>query len=203
MKNPNPTVGLRKYTGLMVSIIVLVLLVVSLLSLNLFLSSAIRTGGSTISAASGQSSLINQISKDLFLVNSRFQQDMSIAAEQQDLKTAINRFDEVLNAFAEGGDIVVGSNENQETISIEKLEGEDAGLVLFEADKIWGWYKESVDPVFQSQNFETGELLNARDISERYTGRLADLMNVMSDRVQTNIRTMSRLNKPVKKPPAF
>jgi len=106
MKNPNPTVGLRKYTGLMMSIIVLVLLVVSLLSLNLFLSSAIRTGGSTISAASGQSSLINQISKDLFLVNSR----------------------------------------------------EDAGLVLFEADKIWGWYKESVEPVFADQNFQTGEL---------------------------------------------
>ena len=188
MKNPNPTVGLRKYTGLMMSIIVLVLLVVSLLSLNLFLSSAIRTGGSTISAASGQSSLINQISKDLFLVNSRFQQDMSIAAEQQDLKAAIDRFDDVLNAFAEGGDIVVGSNENEETITIEKLEGEDAGLVLFEADKIWGWYKESVEPVFADQNFQTGELLNARDISERYTGRLADLMNVMSDRVQTNIR---------------
>ncbi len=185
--------GFGKYRGLSISIVLLVILIVSLLSLNLFLSDSIKKSGQTTSVVGRQSALINQISKDLFLIDSRFQSNLPINEETAALKQAIDTFEGTLNAFTYGGAVPAVDGSSEEVV-LSKFSGNNAEIVLFESQTMWSWYKDSVAPIFISSSFEESQLLNARDISEKYTKRLAFLMDLVSNGVQAEAEeTLSRL----------
>ena len=182
---------LGKYRGLAILIIILVVAVLALFALNLFLSNSIERNAKVVALTDRQSSLINQVSKDLFLIESRFNQRLPLSDEKQVLKGIVKQFDTMLDALQEGGDIEV----SETAVHVPKLVGGQSNILLFEANTLWEWYKQSIDPVLKDDvaNSESA-ILNAREISEKYTQRLSymveNIASLIRERSVKNIYYM-------------
>lgn len=187
--------GFGQYRGLAISIVLLVLVVISLLTVNLFLSSTIREGSQLSSIVNRQAALINQVSKDLFLVESRFQFGLASTQEILSLKESVGGFNSTLDAFINGGTVEIKtstSGDVQEVVIVPFTNSEIQNL-LFQAQPIWSTYYDSITPVFDEDGVIGAALLNAKDLSDRSTQRLVFLMESVASQVQIQTEeTLSR-----------
>ncbi|MGH1540884.1 MAG: ATP-binding protein [Arenicella sp.] len=183
--NTAPATGfLGKYRGLAISITVLILLIVGLLLLNLFFSNQLQKSTETTNAASRQGALVQQMSKDLFFITSQYQKVLPYSDEKLVLKDTMDVFDGTLTAFAEGGVILSteeGSDIATKQIQVAKIAGPRAKEVISEARTIWQGYLDSVYPIFDKEENNQSELLNATVYAEDNNKRLTELMDSLSD----------------------
>ena len=168
---------LGKYRGLAISIAFLILVIVLVLVLNLIFSQRLNTIITEENAASRQSGLVQQISKDLLFITSQYQKVLPYGEQKKVLKETMDEFEGNLLAFTEGGNIMTPSSETGELVEfqIPKIAGDRATEVLGEATKIWEGYRERVYPIFESEENSQSELLNATVFAEENNQRLTDL----------------------------
>ena len=185
---------LGKYKGLAISLIILVLLVVALLILNLFFSRSLENNAQVAAAASRQVGLVQEISKDLILINSQYQKVLPYEEEKSALKQAMDTFDSTLNAFSDGGVVSIAGVNGVETIQVDKLSSSKSTQVINEAKSIWGQYLEKTRPIFEGANSTQSQLIDARDLADENTVRLISLMEQLSEEIQlTNDQSILQL----------
>jgi len=177
---------LGKYRGLAISIAVLILVIVLLLVLNLVFSQRLNIITEETNAASRQGGLVQQISKDLLFITSQYQKVLPYDEEKSALKNTMDEFEGNLSAFREGGNIMTTSAESGEMIEfrIPKISGSDASAVLQETQQIWQGYRENVYPIFESEENNQSELLNATVYAEENNQRLTELAGALADTVK-------------------
>jgi len=178
---------LGKYRGLIVSLGVLVLLVVALLLLNLFFSQTLEKSGQTTAAAGRQAALVQQVSKDLFIINSQYQRVLPYEDETKALKDNMDIFSNTLNAFSEGGVIVSfdeASSQPTQT-QIDKLDTPAAIEVVDKAKQIWSKYSSTISPLFEDRQHAQSELSAALDVAEENNQELTVLMDSLSNEIQS------------------
>lgn len=178
---------LGKYRGLAVSITLLIVLIIALLFLNLFFSNILEKSSETTSAASRQGALVQQMSKDLFFITSQYQKVLPYSEEKAVLKDTMDVFDDTLNAFANGGVILVteeGSDVPTKQVEITKVSGESATGVITQAKSIWQGYLDNVYPIFDKDENNQSELLNATVYAEDNNKQLTELMDNLADVIQ-------------------
>jgi len=170
---------LGKYKGLIVSLGVLVLLVVGLLLLNLFFSQTLEKSGQTTAAAGRQAALVQQVSKDLFIINSQYQRVLPYEDEAKALKDNMDIFSSTLNAFSDGGVIVSFDETSSEPtqVAIDKLNSPAAVEVVSKAKQIWSQYSSTISPLFEDRQHAQSELTSALDVAEENNQELTTLMD--------------------------
>ena len=185
---------LGKYRGLAISIAALILVIVLLLALNLIFSQRINTIITEENAASRQSGLVQQISKDLLFITSQYQKVLPYSEQKVTLKDTMDEFESNLLAFSQGGNIMTTSSETGEMVEfpIPKIAGDRAAEVLGEATEIWDGYRESVYPIFESEDNTQSELLNATVFAEENNQRLTtlaeSLAGIVKEQGDENVR---------------
>jgi len=135
-----------KYRGLALSILVLVLVVIALALANIYFSDRLQRDSATSTVAVKQSTLIETITKELFVINSQYQKVLPYDQEKAGLKLTMDAFGETLSALSEGGEVesIDSVSGLSETIRIDAVPS--AQEILSKAEVIWDGYKESIFP---------------------------------------------------------
>jgi len=182
---------LGKYKALIFSLCILVFLVVALLGLNLYFSRILEKTAETTAAAGRQATLVQQVSKDIFLLNSLYQQILPYRTEASALNDTMDLFSSTLNAFSEGGTVLVfdESTSQPKQVEIDRLNGPDARAVVDRASTIWEKYKVGISPVLEDRQHSQSELIEARAVAEENNNELSSLMDQLSDQIQAQSET--------------
>lgn len=177
---------LGKYRALAISIAALILVIVLLLVLNLVFSQQLSSTTEKTNAASRQGGLVQQISKDLLFITSQYQKVLPYDEEKQALKSTMDEFEGNLLAFSDGGTIMTTAAETGEIIEfpVTKISGDAASSLLEQTRDIWNGYKENVYPIFDSEENNQSELLNATVYAEENNERLTELSTALADSVK-------------------
>ena len=135
--------GFKKYTGLGLSLGVLVAIIIGLLLFNFYNSGTLQKTAVVTIKATQQNGLVQQINNELFQINSNFQKVLPYDEIKERLKSVTELFDANLDAFTNGGDLVQfnpnGTISNR--VPIEPLQGVQIERSLKEAKVVWDKYK--------------------------------------------------------------
>ncbi len=178
--------GFKKYTGLGLSLGVLVAIIIGLLLFNFYNSGTLQKTAVVTIKATQQNGLVQQINNELFQINSNFQKVLPYDEIKERLKSVTELFDANLDAFTNGGDLVQfnpnGTISNR--VPIEPLQGVQIERSLKEAKVVWDKYKEILQPLFDKELNTQGELIAASDVANDNSEQLQALM----DRLLTEIQ---------------
>ena len=178
--------GFKKYTGLGLSLGVLVAIIIGLLLFNFYNSGTLQKTAVVTIKATQQNGLVQQINNELFQINSNFQKVLPYDEIKERLKSVTELFDANLDAFTNGGDLVQfnpnGTISNR--VPIEPLQGVQIERSLKEAKVVWDKYKEILQPLFDKDLNTQGELIAASDVANDNSEQLQALM----DRLLTEIQ---------------
>lgn len=159
------TTDQKKYTLLIVLLMIFVVFVIGAIVLGVYLSQQVENDRKVISTAFEQPSLVNKTLSDLYRVNNQFNSGEAYNFTQDSLSKVIDLIDKRMNVFASGGDLPViglGSNENLETVAINGATDESK-LLIMNALNLWNEYKDRVDPILNNQQiFNGNETYNRR-----------------------------------------
>lgn len=145
-----------KYRLLISSLFLFSILVVSIMTLNLYVSNQLEKDTKVINTAFEQVSLINQLISDLYIINSQYNAGQASSFVQERLKETTELIDKRMVAFRDGGALPVvgvGNNNQHELVDISPVKDVE---ILSNIDLIWNlWeeYKRRIDPaiIFDSQ----------------------------------------------------
>jgi len=182
---------LGKYQGLIVSLCLLVILVVALLGLNLYFSRTLEKTAQTTAAAGRQAALVQQVSKDVFLLNSLYQQVLPYQNESAALKDTMDLFSNTLTAFSEGGTVLTfdEATSTPKQVKIDRLDEPAARTVLDNAKTVWDKYEAAVLPVLEDRQHQQSEMVEARAVTEENNAELSSLMDQLSEQIQSESET--------------
>jgi len=172
-----------KYRGLALSILVLVLVIIALALANIYFSDRLQRDAETSTLATKQSTLIEIITNELFVINSQYQKVLPYDDNKVELKSTMDTFDKTLRALSEGGEVdtvdaVTGTTKLVQINSIQNTEAQD---IILEANEIWDGYKESIFPIFESEENTQSELRIASDYAVDNNQELTKLMIQLVD----------------------
>ena len=178
--------GLRKYQGLVLSILILVAIIVGLLLFNFYNSGVLQKTAVVSIKATQQNALVEEINNQIFQINSNFQKVLPYDENKDRLKSTTELFDSNLEAFANGGDLVQfnpnGTISNR--VSIEALQGGTIERNLEEAKTVWAKYKAAFQPLFDKSLNTQGELIAASDVATDNADQLQNLMDKLLEEIQ-------------------
>ena len=178
--------GLRKYQGLVLSILILVAIIVGLLLFNFYNSGVLQKTAVVSIKATQQNALVEEINNQIFQINSNFQKVLPYDENKDRLKSTTELFDSNLEAFANGGDLVQfnpnGTISNR--VSIEALQGGTIERNLEEAKTVWAKYKDAFQPLFDKSLNTQGELIAASDVATDNADQLQNLMDKLLEEIQ-------------------
>ena len=178
--------GLRKYQGLVLSILILVAIIVGLLLFNFYNSGVLQKTAVVSIKATQQNALVEEINNQIFQINSNFQKVLPYDENKDRLKSTTELFDSNLKAFANGGDLVQfnpnGTISNR--VSIEALQGGTIERNLEEAKTVWAKYKDAFQPLFDKSLNTQGELIAASDVATDNADQLQNLMDKLLEEIQ-------------------
>lgn len=179
--------GLSKYQGLAVSLLVLVIIIIGLLLINFFSTGALQKSAVTTIKATQQNALVEEISNQLFQINSNFQKVLPYDENKKRLKSISDLFGSNLDAFANGGDLLQFNPNGTvaSRIQIEPLIGESIEKSLEDARLIWNQYLGAFEPLFDKSLNTQSELIQARDVAEDNSEKLQLLMDELLTEIQT------------------
>ena len=179
--------GLSKYRGLGLSLLLLVVLIIGLLLINFFNSGKLQESGDITLKGNQQVALVEEITNELFLINSNYQKVLPYDDIKAELKVSMDDFRQTLNAFSSGGDLIIknpnGTIANR--VTIERLTGGKIDKSLEEAQAIWKEYEEAASPIFAKSQNTQSELINARDVVEDNADKLQSLMDEVLAEIQS------------------
>jgi len=176
-----------KYRELAISISLLILLILAILSLNLYYSNLAQKSLQLSNVATNLGATTQQISKDLFAIQAHFEKVLPYSADKLRLKTAMDEFDSNLNALARGGQVMIRADEDsdQEAMSFqfEGLNDETLSGRVDQALQIWSGYGEKVYSLLDKQENSYEEILSASAYADSNNVKLSGLMDGLSNEV--------------------
>lgn len=174
-------VGLGKYKSITFFISVFVVLILGLLGLNLYISNELQKKSREINIAANQASLVQEMSKSIYIIISQYQKVLPYDKEGLALSHAMTSFELRLRAFL--GHI----NAHVSPLELPKKMLDRRGVeVLIQAEKIWFGYKNNISPLLSNQNNKQEAFLNALTYTNQYNQELTDLMNDLANIIQEN-----------------
>lgn len=176
---------LGKYRGLALYISSLILVIVAVLSLNLYFSAQIEQNSHIMEAASRQTTLVQQMSRQLFIITSRYQKVLPYQAEKDDLRTTVQQFDTTLMAFIRHGQLAHKTSDgSQSTVSAPASYSAEALDLLSQLQQLWQGYQEHVSPLFDQADNSQLALRVATEFVEENNDRLAQLSGQFAQQLQ-------------------
>lgn len=176
---------LGKYRGLAFAIGSLILVIVAVLSLNLYFSAQIERNTRIQEAATTQATLVQQMSRQLFIITSRYQKVLPYQTEKQDLERTMETFSEKLNAFANHGQITVNQADGSaRSVATPSAYSPDGAVLITELTGLWQGYQDNVAVLFQRSENSQLELLVATEFVEENNDQLASLATRFAREIQ-------------------
>jgi sensor histidine kinase regulating citrate/malate metabolism len=176
---------LGKYRGLALYISSLILVIVAVLSLNLYFSAQIEQNSRIMEAASRQTTLVQQMSRQLFIITSRYQKVLPYQAEKDDLRATVQQFDTTLMAFIRHGQLAHKTSDGgQSTVNAPASYSSEAQSLLSQLQQLWQGYQEHVSPLFDQADNSQLALRVATEFVEENNDRLAQLSGQFAQQLQ-------------------
>ncbi len=176
---------LGKYRGLALYIGSLILVIVIVLSLNLYFSAQIEQNTRTIEAASRQTTLVQQISRQLFMITSRYQKVLPYQDEKHRLRDTLDQYDAALTMFLGHGhmDLKQSAGTTTRVVAPSSYHDETAAL-LSQSRELWSGYRRTVYPLFDDVDNTQTALLLASEYVEENNDQLASLSAEFSQQLR-------------------
>jgi len=126
--------ALLKYKLVLIPLALVMLLDLSLLAINYYVTAQIQVSANNINIAGRQRMLSQKITKLAAIIHNSSLRQAPFADDMDKLAEAVALFNETLSAFSKGGSATAVSGE---IIFIDKLTGEHAKENLLEAQFVW------------------------------------------------------------------
>jgi len=177
--------------------LLLILVIIGLALANIYFSDVVKRDADTTNAAVNQSSIVQRISKDLFVIVSQYQKVLPYDKEKLELKATMDDFDTALKAITKGGVIESVNNDTGEItkLKIASVKGEEATEILNRANMIWNGYKDNVYPIFEEEENTQSELVTATDYAEENNLELTGLMERLALIAKEDSDAQSNISK--------
>lgn len=180
---------LGKYFEIVLSITIFLLLYSGILGINYFISLEISDDAHAMQLASRQTRLSQQILAELYATRDNLEAGTSIEAPILELTQSFRQFDEVLDSFIYGGELI-GAGQNQDNFLINADYAEVNRSLLNQIETLWRPYRARISPVMYSiytENFDLEKTLGKTEVaisSARETNpEMLKLLNEFTDTV--------------------
>lgn len=176
----------KKYRSLIISLFLFFVLAVVIMTLSFNISNQLERDNQIVSTAFEQTSLLNQITSDLYIINSQYNIGEASNFTQERLRETVELIDKRVEAFYQGGELPIVSLTNfNETVSINFEPFDDPLLIekIGFVHKQWQEYKQRILPAIALE-----QSTNQNKFHSRYQFYGAVLYN------QGAIRGLGRLN---------
>lgn len=154
-----------KYRSLIASLSLFSLLVVAIMALSLYVSHQLEKDTKIINTAFEQTSLLNQVVSDLYIINSQYNSGQASNFTQKRLEETVKLIDNRMTAFRNGGPLPVvsiGSFNELDVVTINPLQNTDLIKQIDSIWLLWEEYKRRVGPAlnFTADQSDNGEIYN-------------------------------------------
>lgn len=167
-----------KYRTIFISAALFLTFDLGVLVPNFLISSQLKRDATSINLAGRQRMLSQRMTKALLQVERSRSNPSQLTQTQQELKKAVNLFDETLNAFSTGGSVTGGDGN---TVSLNPVETEKAKQLVIQAQEIWSPYKTKIQPLIDNQaNITDADISRAVNYAIENNLKLLDLMNQLT-----------------------
>ncbi len=139
-----------KYRSLIISIVLFSLLVLGIMSLSFYISSQLEKDTKVINTAFEQTSLINQVTSDLYIINSQYNAGEAYNFAQERLQKVMELIDARMQTFKNGGNLPVvglGLNSDLELLPIDGPVDSQGRNLMNDMLGVWTEYKRRIEPV--------------------------------------------------------
>lgn len=190
MKIRNDRYG-SKYREIILAVALFLVLDLSVLLLNFYISYQISEDALAINLAGRQRMLSQRITKSLLIAQNNINQELPITEPLAELKATTTLFDTTLTAFEQGGEVQGGSGKKVQLAAVNLPAGID---IIAQARQIWTPYlqlsqpllsgKQSNDAVYQVDSlvrFALGNNLKLLDLMNQLTTVLEQSANSKAD----------------------
>ena len=172
-----------RYRALIVFISVFVLSIVSVLSLNFYISAQFEADALDINLAGRQRMLSQRTVKTLLNVQQAQQSGGGIQSALTELNTTFDLFDNTLTAFDVGGQ-TVGADGSPVTLQAVRVA--DGRAAVDEATQIWTDYREVIRSLLTSDHTSLQALSQATGLVLEKNEALLEIMNDLTGSLEAN-----------------
>ena len=170
---------LGKYREIIWAVALFLVLDLSVLILNFYISYQISEDALSINLAGRQRMLSQRITKSLLIAQANINQDMPIDGALTELKNTTKLFDETLTAFEQGG---MAQGGDQKTVYLTAITSPEGKEILNKARNIWEPYLDRVNSLIKDSS--SSNALYLIDGAVRFALannlKLLDLMNQLT-----------------------
>ncbi len=194
---------LGKYSGIIVSILLFLIITLSILTYNYFMSGVIAHQTSTANLAARQGILVQTLAKEVMNIELLQQQNIikhqatsdEVMLAAKKLERSVETFDSTLDAFANGGEII---NDSGELIQVQRITDKEGLKSIKNAQELWQPYKRLINSFLLS--IEEGDINIdtihfASDYARIFNSSLFREMNDLEQSIVTSSNQSSQLIK--------
>lgn len=168
-----------KYREIIWAVALFLVLDLSVLVMNFYISFQISEDALSINLAGRQRMLSQRITKSLLIAQSNLNQNVPLDGALTELKSTAKLFDETLTAFELGG---LAQGGDKTAVQLAAITSADGIQILSKARKIWEPYLERVSAITKSESSGNMQLDidNAVQFALANNLKLLDLMNQLT-----------------------
>ena len=189
--------ALGKYSVIIVTTALFLVLVVTVLGLNFYMSYQVEANAEAVNVAGRQRMLSQRISKSLLNTQFQLTNQQAFGTELSELKGATNLFNTTLNAFEFGGEVTGTSGLKTYLPAVSTVQGE---YIIESANRLWKPFHEeilnTISALENSDNNAITLLSNNTQYARENINSLLKLMNDLTNEQETiaqKAATRSRL----------
>ena len=143
----NPVVNKSRYRSLVIFITIFVMVIISVLIINFYISIQLSNDAKEINLAGRQRMLSQSIAKNIHELILAQSEEQDVDEPFERLKNNINLFDKTLNAFLNGGKTIGADNQ---VLTINPTKIANAKKAVISANKIWFKNKPAIENLVQA-----------------------------------------------------
>ena len=189
--------SLGKYSVIIVTTALFLILVLSVLGLNFYMSFQVESNAEAVNVAGRQRMLSQRISKSLLNTQAQIIANSDYKKSLSELKSATSMFDTTLNAFQVGGQI---TSTNGEKSYLPKVTTDRARQIIAQANSLWQPFHEdilnTISALEQSNATALPLLKQNTDYARENINSVLGLMNELTNEqesIANNAASLSRL----------
>jgi len=143
----------KKYQALLLSILIFIVLDLSILLFNFYISHQIANNAVVINIAAKQEVLSQKISKNLLVFERAYNKSIPYSEILDDIEQSLMTFDQSLAAFDQGGELIQADS----TLQIDPVSDVAGRQAIEEAKPIWIIYKNYTQSILEEFRNEPAE----------------------------------------------
>ena len=163
-----------KYKTILLPLLAVLILVLSLLLLNLFLSAQFENDANNINLSGRQRMLSQKITKSAYYLLFNNNQDIDTSEPINELRSAVDLFDRTLSSFFVGGE-TIGADGS--VVQIPRLRSLETRKILNDAISLWKPLHGKINLLLNHEHHSYPEIENIVMILNENNLRLLKLMN--------------------------